>query len=76
MLEGTSVTEPPVNWIVLPETEIGLTALEVHTYECVRADVGGIVDGGFRTMMGAALSTAVPAVKLDANAGPVRRRYP
>src|SRR5580658_4363648 len=64
MLDGTSVTEPPLNWIELPVTDIGLIALLKFTL--TPALVPMLVNelgGASAAMVGATLSTAVPPVK-------------
>ena len=62
MLDGVSVTEPPLNWIVAPVTDTGLIALLKVTLTpalvpMLVAALGGATD----LMVGAAVSTAVPA---------------
>src|ERR1039458_330375 len=64
MLDGTSVTEPPLNWMELPVTDTGLMALLKVTL--TTAFVPMFVDafgGPPVEMVGLTLSTAVPAVK-------------
>ena len=69
MLEGTSVTEPPLSWIVLPVTETGLIALLKFTLtSALVPTLLALLMGASETMVGAALSTAVPAVKFEVKA--------
>src|ERR1035438_6397526 len=64
MLEGTSVTEPPLNWIVLPETETGLIALLKFTLtNAFVPTLAALLEGASETMVGAALSTRGPGAR-------------
>ena len=69
MLDATSVCEPPLTWIELLVTDTGLIALlkVTLTWAFVPMLVELLV-GASAVIVGAALSTAVPAVKLYANA--------
>ncbi len=66
MLDGTSLVEPALNWIVLPVTDTGLMALLkfTATEELVPMLVELSV-GASDTIVGAAVSVAVPAVKFN-----------
>ena len=66
MLDGTSVIEPPLNWIELPVTDTGLMALLKSTatlalVPMLMAELGGATV----VMVGATVSVAVPAVKFN-----------
>src|SRR5208282_5465859 len=69
MLDATSVTDPPLNCTVLPVTDTGLMGLLKVTL--TPAFVPILVEefaGATATMVGAAVSVAVPAVKVYAYA--------
>ena len=66
MLDGTSVTDPPLNCMVLPMTDTGLIALLKFTLTSAFVPtLVALLLGASEMIAGAPLSTAVPAVKLE-----------
>ena len=70
MLDGTSVTPPPLNWIVLPVTVMGFTTLLKTTRRPALVPIFFARLGGARDWtVSAALSLVEPVVKLKPGEG-------
>ena len=66
MLDGTSVTEPPLNLIELPVTDIGLIALLNVTLTPALVPIFvDKLEGATAVIVGGVVSVDVPAVKFN-----------